>query len=147
MTSFQLPKAPLLLAAVIMFGTVGAANADDPVVIDPTTGEYVSVNALAFSDLTDDERREVGGQLAEQGYSARSSSEAVEIDTSEVTVTDPSTGESTTLDTVDVSSLSSVERQELGDELAEQGVGHGSNPAPEGSGQGGNRGGGGRGRE
>ncbi|MEP5762650.1 MAG: hypothetical protein ABJ327_25690 [Litoreibacter sp.] len=101
------------------FGT--AASADEVLVVDPTSGETISLSDVDVSSLSYEDRRSIGDQLAELGAApSRGGLSREEI--ADVDVTDPTSGETVSLSDVDVSSLSDDDRQSIGDQLADQGV-------------------------
>ncbi|MEP5761072.1 MAG: hypothetical protein ABJ327_17505 [Litoreibacter sp.] len=124
MKNLPLTSAAIGFAVAFAFTSTTAAFATDILVVDPISGDTISVTEIAFSTLTEDQRRDVGDQLAEQGYQVRpnkSHGEASE-DHTDVNVVDPTSGETVALSDIDVASLNDEDRRSIGDQLAEQGV-------------------------
>ncbi|MEO9897637.1 MAG: hypothetical protein ABJF05_14785 [Paracoccaceae bacterium] len=119
MRTLSLTYNPVILAALIGVAAYSSAFADEPEVVDPTTGETIAISEIDFDTLSDDDRADIGDQLAEQGISPRGGSRT---DLSEVEVVDPTTGETVSLADIDHDSLSDEDRTDIGDQLAEQGV-------------------------
>ena len=90
--------------------------AEDVEVVDPTTGETVALSEIDVSALSEEDRQNIGDQLAELGVSPRG-----RPDLSDVEVVDPTTGETVALGDIDKESLSEEDRQDIGDQLAELG--------------------------
>jgi hypothetical protein len=124
MKNLPLTSASIAVAVALAFTSTTAALATDIFVVDPISGDTISVTEVAFSTLTDEQRRDVGDQLGEQGYQVRGDKPANEAseDHADVEVVDPTSGETVALSDIDVSSLSDEDRQSIGDQLAEQGV-------------------------
>jgi hypothetical protein len=121
MRTFSFPYSPMILAALITAASISHAFADEVEVVDPTTGLNVAISEIDFDALTEDQRADIGDQLADQGINPRGHG-PVPADLSEVEVTDPTTGETVTLGDIDVASLSDEDRSNIGDQLADQGI-------------------------
>ena len=117
MTFFSLSRRPLMIAAMITATSMTPLlAAEDVEVVDPTTGETVALSEIDISALSEEDRQNIGDQLAELGVSPRG-----RPDLSDVEVVDPTTGETVALGDIDKESLSEEDRQDIGDQLAELG--------------------------
>lgn len=90
MRTLSLPYSPVILAALIGVACFTPEFVNEPEVVDPTTGETVAISQIDIDALSDEDRADIGDQLAEQGISPRGRGRA---DLSEVEVVDPATGE------------------------------------------------------
>lgn len=145
MSSLSFNQLTLSLAAAAFMATALTALASEPpTVVDPTTGETVSITDIDIASLSEEDRQNIGDQLADQGIATRGGRAPQGEPPS---VVDPTTGETVSITDIDISSLSQEDRQNIGDQLADQGIatrgGHGRGAAPGGRGRdGGPRGGG-----
>ncbi|WP_298922630.1 hypothetical protein [uncultured Roseobacter sp.] len=119
MRTLSFPYSPVILATFIGFATFAPVFADEPEVVDPTTGEIVAISVIDFDALSEGDRINIGDQLAEQGITLRGRGR---VDLSEIEVVVPTTGETVSLADIDRSSLSEEDRQDIGDQLADQGL-------------------------
>lgn len=118
MTFLSLTRRPLMIAAMITAASMTPLMAaEDIEVIDPTTNETVALSEIDISALSDEDRQNIGDQLAALGVSPRG-----RPDISDVEVVDPTTGETVALGDIDKDSLSEEDRQAIGDQLAELGI-------------------------
>ena len=121
------PRTPLILLALtagisLQFTTL--SNAQE--VVDPSTGNTVDLTEIDFTTLTRSDARDIISQLQDQGLTRGEAREAVRderrADIGALEVTDPTTGETTTLSEIDRESLSREDRQAIREQLANAGV-------------------------
>lgn len=126
MSTLSFPYSPVMLAALIGIVSFSPVFAEEPDVVDPTTGETVAISEIDIDALSDEDRANIGDQLAELGIRPGGRDQG-RVDLSEVEVIDPTTGETVAFGEIDHSSLSDEDREDIGDQLADQGlsVGHG----------------------
>ena len=60
-----------LAAAALLATTLSSFASEPPTVVDPTTGETVSITDIDISSLSEEDRQNIGDQLAEQGIAPR----------------------------------------------------------------------------
>ncbi len=103
-----------------------ASGASAQQVTDPTTGATVELADINFTTLDRSDTRNVVQQLADQGFTRRDARTAINTartaDFQAVTVVDPTTNATTTLASIDFSTLSRAEAREVAEQLADQGV-------------------------
>jgi hypothetical protein len=67
MNALTFPYSLLLLTVVVSIAAIEPLLADEAEVVSPITGETVAISEIDFNALTNEQRAEVGDQLAELG--------------------------------------------------------------------------------
>ena len=70
MRTLSLSYSPLILASLITVASFTPSFADKVEVVDPTTGETVALGDIDRASLSEDDRKDIGDQLAERGIEA-----------------------------------------------------------------------------
>lgn len=96
-------------------GAIKSALLDDVTVTDPDTGILVALEEIDITALSDEELADILEEARTQGVTRRDVKREL---MSAVEVTDPLTGETTTLAEIDKSALTDEQRQALRDEVA-----------------------------
>ena len=112
-------------------GAIKSALLDDVTVTDPDTGILVALEEIDIAALSDEELADILEEARTQGVTRRDVKREL---MSAVEVTDPLTGETTTLAEIDKSALTDEQRQALRDEVAALDLA--GAPSGDGSGQG-----------
>jgi hypothetical protein len=112
-------------------GAIKSALLDDVTVTDPGTGILVALDEIDITALSDEELADILEEARTQGVTRRDVKREL---MSAVEVTDPLTGETTTLAEIDKSALTDEQRQALRDEVAALDLA--GAPSGDGSGQG-----------
>lgn len=94
---------------------IKSALLDDVTVTDPDTGILVALDEIDITALSDEELADILEEARTQGVTRRDVKREL---MSAVEVTDPLTGETTTLAEIDKSALTNEQRQALRDEVA-----------------------------
>lgn len=72
MSSLSFNQLTLSLAAATLLATsLSAFASEPPTVVDPTTGETVSITDIDISGLSEEDRQNIGDQLADLGIAPR----------------------------------------------------------------------------
>ncbi|SLN42744.1 hypothetical protein TRL7639_02206 [Falsiruegeria litorea R37] len=72
MSSLTFNQLTLSLAAAVLLATsLSSFASEPPTVVDPTSGETVSITEIDIASLSEEDRQNIGDQLAEQGIAPR----------------------------------------------------------------------------